>query len=166
MSCPTATPTKRDVKGKGKALAAPVPSPPKETSTATPTKRDVKGKGKAVAAPVPSSPEDKPKAPQAKNKPRASPTPKPAPPLVLRTVVMHGAPTKYKPGQMRTWIEEDNETPILGIRWLLKEPRRAGKAASSLVIYLRDGINNCVDNNLGLRMGRKIFRTTPYNWQR
>ncbi|KAF8421793.1 hypothetical protein EV426DRAFT_711592 [Tirmania nivea] len=26
-----------------------------------------------------------------------------------RTLVMHGAPTKYKPGTMRTWIEEDNK---------------------------------------------------------
>ena len=64
---------------------------------------------------------------------------------------------------MRRWLEEDNKgTQILGIRWLLQEPRRVGKVASSLVIYLRDAI----DINFGLRMGRKILRATQYDWQR
>lgn len=57
---------------------------------------------------------------------------------------------------MRRWLEEDNKgTQILGICWLLQEPRRAGKAASSLVVYLKDTI----DTNRELRMGRKILRT-------
>ena len=51
---------------------------------------------------------------------------------------------------------------ILGIRWLLQETRRTGKAASSLVIYLKEGINI----NKGVRMGRRIFRTTQYDWER
>ncbi|RPB20323.1 hypothetical protein L211DRAFT_527780 [Terfezia boudieri ATCC MYA-4762] len=43
---------------------------------------------------------------------------------------------------MRRWIEEDNNnTQIKGIRWLLLEGRRVGKAASSLVIYLAEEID-------------------------
>ena len=64
---------------------------------------------------------------------------------------------------MRRWIEEDNKSvPILGIHWLLKQCRRAGKVASSLVIYLGDEI----DINQGVRMERRIFRTTHYGWGR
>ena len=64
---------------------------------------------------------------------------------------------------MRRWIEEDNKgITVLGIRWLLQEPRRAGKAASSLVIYMKEGINI----NKGFRMGRRIFRTSQYDWER
>ena len=74
-----------------------------------------------------------------------------------RAVVLHGAPTKYKAGQMRRWIEEDNKgrAQILGIRWLVGENRRTGKLASSLVIYMK----NKIDLNERLRMGR-FFRTT------
>ncbi|RPB18387.1 hypothetical protein L211DRAFT_843674, partial [Terfezia boudieri ATCC MYA-4762] len=57
-----------------------------------------------------------------------------------QAVVLHAAPTKYKPSLMRKWIEEDNKNAqIKGIRWLLLEGRRVGKAASSLVIYLLSG---------------------------
>ena len=83
------------------------------------------------------------------------------PPPQARTLVMHAAPLMFKPGTMRRWIEEDNKgTKILGICWLLKEDRR-GKAASSLVIYLKDKIEVGV-----LRMGRRLFRTTHYDWNR
>ena len=77
---------------------------------------------------------------------------------------MHGVPTKYTPGQIRQWIEEDNKGNVLimGIRWLLKECRRGEKLASSLVIHSKDEI----DINQGLRMGRKVFRTTRYEWER
>ena len=60
-----------------------------------------------------------------------------APATPTRAVVLHGVPTKYKPGQMRRWIQEDNPTgapKIIGIRWLLQDYRRVGKLASSLVI--------------------------------
>ena len=86
-------------------------------------------------------------------------------PTPTRAVVIHGAPTKYKPGQMRRWIQEDNPTDapkIIGIRWLLQEHRRVGKLASSLVVYL----DRSVIVNKGLRMGRRIFRTTNYDWDR
>jgi len=77
--------------------------------------------------------------------------------------VLHTTPTKYKPGEMRRWVEEDNRgIQILGIRWLIQEHRRAGKLASSLVIYMKEKINL----NHGLRMGRRIFRTTEYDWKR
>ena len=64
---------------------------------------------------------------------------------------------------MRRWIEEDNkDTVVLGIRWLLQEPSRAGKEASSLVVYLKEAINT----NKRICMGRKVFRTTAYDWER
>ena len=62
---------------------------------------------------------------------------------------------------MRRWIEDNQGTQILGIRWLVKEDRRAGKLAHSLVIYLKDKVNI----NQGVRMRRKIFRTTTYHWE-
>ena len=91
-------------------------------------------------------------------------TPPPqGPPAQARTIVLHGASTKYKPGQRRRWVEEDNkDIAVLGIRWLLQEPRRAGKAASSLVIYLGKPINI----SKGVRMERRTFRTTQYDWER
>ena len=81
-----------------------------------------------------------------------------------RAVVLHAAPTKYKVGQMRRWIGEDNKgkAQVMGIRWLIQENRREGKQASSLVIYLKERI----DLNIGLRMGRKFFRITEYDCDR
>ncbi|RPB29182.1 hypothetical protein L211DRAFT_845181 [Terfezia boudieri ATCC MYA-4762] len=57
------------------------------------------------------------------------PFPKNPPPSIrARAVVSHAAPSKYKPGLMLRWIEEDNKgVRILGIRWLLQEDRRLGK---------------------------------------
>ncbi|KAF8442517.1 hypothetical protein BGX38DRAFT_1272322 [Terfezia claveryi] len=53
-------------------------------------------------------------------------------PTRARAVILHAATTKYKPGLMRRWIEEDNKgAQILGIRWLTQEERRIGKLASS-----------------------------------
>jgi len=80
-------------------------------------------------------------------------------------VVLHAPPTQYKPGEMRRSIEEDNKgigARTLGIRWLIQEHRRAGKLASWLVIYLKGGI----DLNRGLGMGRRVFRTIGYDWDR
>ena len=44
----------------------------------------------------------------------------------------------------------------------MNESRRAGKAASSLVVYLEAAINT----NKGIRIGRKVLRTTGYDWER
>jgi len=52
------------------------------------------------------------------------------------------------------------EFTIVGIRWLLREDRR-GQKASSLVVYMRDPVEI-----RDLRMGRKLFRTTMYDWDR
>ncbi|KAF8433847.1 hypothetical protein BGX38DRAFT_1275891 [Terfezia claveryi] len=87
---------------------------------------------------------------------------KTAPP---RSPRKHSRRPGAKPGQMRRWIEEDNKltgAQIVGIRWLTQEYRRAGKLASSLVIYMKEKIN--LDQ--GLRMGRRFFRTTVYDWSR
>ncbi|RPB20007.1 hypothetical protein L211DRAFT_578174 [Terfezia boudieri ATCC MYA-4762] len=118
----------------------PSPDPPK------PRTPQPKGKGKAITTQT-----------RATAPPRDSPLNQP------RAIVFHAAPMKYKPGLMRRWIEEDNEgARILGIRWLLQEGRRVGKLASSLVIYLAEGI----DTRRGLRMGRRVFRTSEYEWDR
>ena len=50
----------------------------------------------------------------------------------------------------------------MGIRWLVGETRRTAKFASFLVIYMK----NQIDLNKGLRIGRRIFRTTEYDWDR
>jgi len=66
---------------------------------------------------------------------------------------------------MRRWIEEDNKgtrAQILGIRWLTQEHRRVGKLAPSPVTYMKERIGL----NQGLCMGRKLFRTTEYDWDR
>jgi len=74
---------------------------------------------------------------------------------------MHAALLKYKPDTMRRSIEADNSgVKILGIRWLLREGRR-GQVASSLVIYMKD-----LMEEKKLRMGRRLFRTTCYDWDR
>jgi len=49
---------------------------------------------------------------------------------------------------------------ILGMRWFLKEDRR-GQVASSLVIYIKD-----LREVTELQMGRRMFRTTAYDWNR
>ncbi|KAF8435230.1 hypothetical protein BGX38DRAFT_1275130 [Terfezia claveryi] len=136
---------------------------PTYTEAATGQKQSVKpqkGKGKGKESAGASSPP-----PPAYRK--VTPPPNPSPNLRKTTqartqaVVLHAAPTKYKPGLMRRWIEDDNKNAqIKGIRWLLLEGRRVGKAASSLVIYLAEEIN--LKN--GLRMGKRLFRTTAYNW--
>jgi len=74
-------------------------------------------------------------------------------------------PTEYKPGQYRRWIENYKwrfGVQVSGIRWFTQEQRGIGKKASSLVIYLKEKI----DSNQGLRIGRKLFRTTEYEWNR
>ncbi|RPB28785.1 hypothetical protein L211DRAFT_237314 [Terfezia boudieri ATCC MYA-4762] len=123
----------------------PSPDPPK------PRAKEPKGKGKAIAGPKNTT------------QTRATPPPRNSPLNQPRAVVFPAAPMKYKPGLMRRWIEEDNEgARIIGIRWLLQEGRRVGKLASSLVIYLAEGI----DTTCGFRMGRRVFRTSEYEWDR
>jgi len=87
-----------------------------------------------------------------------------APTRQARSVVLHAVPTKYRPGQIRRWIEEDNHrgVEVQGIRWLTQEHRRIGKLAYSLVIHLKEKI----DLNHRLRIGRRHFRITEYDWNR
>jgi len=90
------------------------------------------------------------------------PTGPPSPPGPQFTVVIHAVPTKYRTGEVRRWLEEDNQhLHIAGTRCLLAENRRAGKTHSSMVLYLEDP--TIKDS---LRLGRKILRTTTYDWER
>ena len=138
-------------------------SPPPARRDIKPQPKDTKGKGKETGR-NPAPPAHPPQSPQpTKSKDRylvtganATPVSHHRRPTQLQAVVLHGAPTKYKPGQMRRWIEEDNQGSIkfLGTRWLLPEDRRTGKLASSLVIYLKDKI----DINRGIRMGLPVVQ--------
>ena len=104
-----------------------------------------------------------PAPPSATNPHRATPPPH-SPATQARVAVLHGALTKYKPGQMRRWVEEDSQgsIQILGIRWLVQEHRGAEELASLLVIYVKESINL----NSGVRMGRRLYCTTRYDWDR
>ena len=98
-----------------------------------------------------------------KGKENESPATHAAPTKQARTIVLHGALAKYKPGQIRRWIEDNQRgVHVQGIRWLTQEYRGAGKLASSLVVYLKERI----DLNHGVRIGRRIFRITEYDWNR
>ncbi|RPB29674.1 hypothetical protein L211DRAFT_33486 [Terfezia boudieri ATCC MYA-4762] len=77
------------------------------TNTTSPSPRqprkEDKGKAPAKATPPPTTP------PRTKQNP---------PSIRIQAVVLHAAPTKYKPGLMRRWIEGDKKTAqIQGIRW-------------------------------------------------
>ena len=77
-------------------------------------------------------------------------------------MVIHAVPTKYKLGEVRRWLEEDNRfLTIAGSRWLLTEERREGKTHSSVVLYLQDPTIAT-----SLRLGRKTLRTTTYDWKK
>ncbi|KAF8440577.1 hypothetical protein BGX38DRAFT_1273040 [Terfezia claveryi] len=134
-------------KGKGKASVA-AQSRPRNHPPDRPSPGPGKGKGKGPA-----------KATSPSNLPQKNPTPS----IRARAVVIHAAPTKYKLGLMRRWIEDDNEgIRILDIRWLLPEDRRVAKLASSLVIYMAKE----ADPTRGLRIGKRLFRTTAYDLKR
>ena len=92
---------------------------------------------------------------------KAPPSRPPPPTAKARAVIMHAAPLCYKPGTMRRWIEEDNKgVEVMGIRWLTRE-HWPGKVASSLVTYMKSAME------IGkLRMGRKLFHATIYDWDR
>ena len=64
--------------------------------------------------------------PLGKNSSLPSASPKPSM-TKAQAIVLHAASTKYKPGQMRRWIEEDNRgsVQILEIRWLVQESRKS-----------------------------------------
>ena len=45
-----------------------------------------------------------------------------------RAVVLRGAPTQYKVGKMRRWIEDDKgRAQIWGTRWLVREGIEQGR---------------------------------------
>ena len=136
-------------------------APPKERRASPKPTQGQSRKGKEGARQSPVPPKTPPRPPaRARSLPAPLATEKSLP--TTRAFVMHAAPLKYKPGTMRRWIEEDNKgLRILGIRWLLKEDRR-GQLASSLVIYMKDPVG-C---GTKLRMGRRLFRTTCYDWDR
>ena len=98
---------------KGKPSANQRPPPPQ------------KGKGKEP----PSPPKDKPQSPRPPRRHQQT----------TKATVVRALPTKYKVGELRRWLHEDNkDIAITGARWLLTDDRRTGKTHSSLVLYLAD----------------------------
>ena len=79
-----------------------------------------------------------------------------------QAVIMHGVSPRYRLGILRRWLEEGNDgIEIMGARWLLPREKRLGKTLSSLVVYTRS-----TENVVGLRMGKRLFSTTVYDWDR
>ena len=81
-----------------------------------------------------------PTRPAAKTQTNSSSTQKRAMPTqsspAARALVVHGVRLEEKLGRVRQELEADHFGRVLGIRWLLKEKRREGRTASSVVIYL------------------------------
>ena len=107
-----------------------------------------------------------PKGKKEESSPKGKRPPAPPPPAgkqpTTKAIVVRALPTKYKVGELRRWIKEDNKDLVItGARWLLAEDRRPGKTHSSLVLYLSDS-----PETPRLRMGRKSFHTTAYDWDR
>ncbi|KAF8418692.1 hypothetical protein EV426DRAFT_704491 [Tirmania nivea] len=177
----TGTMTSAETQTMSRQQQLPVPRlpPPQRREAPTPaTRKPVHPKTKTTQQLAPRqtplkkqpAPQQVPTNAQAPSKP-APPT-SPAHPTRAQTVVMHSAPTKYKPGQMRRWIEEDNRgVEVMGIRksWgsgshgdqVLLKQHGPGKVASSLVIY-----TTSAEDVSGLRMGSRLFRITKYDWNR
>ena len=79
-----------------------------------------------------------------------------------QAVVIHGISQRCALGILRKWLEEGNEgIEIMGARWLVPREKRLGKASSSLIVFTRS-----TENVVGLRLGRKWFPTTAYDWDR
>ncbi|KAF8435864.1 hypothetical protein BGX38DRAFT_1274851 [Terfezia claveryi] len=78
-----------------------------------------KGKGRAEEVPPPSRKQKPRQTSEGKGKEPAKAMPPPTTPpkkATTHAAILHGAPTKYKPGLMRRWIDEDNQkTQTLGI---------------------------------------------------
>ena len=164
ISTPTDAPPTPPPRTYAAAAVQATPPTQRQRHQAASPKHEQSGEGERGApqgARRPPAPPKAPLRPQGRARPPpAAPATKERPPTT-RALVMHAAPLKYKPGTMRSWLEEDNiGVRIVGIRWLLREDRR-GQVASSLVIYMRDLVEVTK-----LRMGRRLFRTTCYDWDR
>jgi len=80
----------------------------------------------------------------------------------VRTIVVRSLPTKFRVGELQRWLQEGNkDLAITGARWLLSDDRRLGEIYSSLNLYLADSTETP-----RLRMGKRSFRTTTYDWDR
>ncbi|KAF8455010.1 hypothetical protein BGX38DRAFT_1267618 [Terfezia claveryi] len=154
---PPPTPPVRTYAEAAIQASVPQPLPPVRTFA----KAAVQASAPQETKTPPASPPAAPPAASVPKAPPVVPTPTPPQPAVAvrtRAIVFHAAPTHRKPGEMARWLEEDNKgVKVAGVRWLLQEGRRLGKAASSLVIYLTTPVSPGK-----LRMGRKCFRTTSY----
>ncbi|KAF8442513.1 hypothetical protein BGX38DRAFT_1261327 [Terfezia claveryi] len=63
------------------------------------------------------------------------------PPMRVQAVVLHAAPTKYKPGLMRRWIEEDNKTAQIQGNSLAFKGGQKDREAGIITGHLHDGDN-------------------------
>ena len=54
---------------------------------------------------------------------------------MAKAIVVHGVPTDWRIGGLASFLEARTGR-VIGVRWLLGVARRAGKTASSVVVYL------------------------------
>ncbi|KAF8419080.1 hypothetical protein EV426DRAFT_712585 [Tirmania nivea] len=95
-----------------------------------------------------------------------SPPAPPAPPVGLEgtAVVVHGIPTyRLISNLLIKLVLLPEGTEITALRWLLPLAKRAGKKASSLVVYLN---TEQVPEDLEIRLGKNKMRITLYQHDR
>ena len=119
---------------------------------------------------------DPPGSPKSSKKPQSSqggtPTPKPTPATptsghLARAFVVHGVAC-HGPWQARIQeVERAFERKgggVIGVRWLLQQHRRRGKAFSSLVVFLKRAVGTAESMYMKMR-GRKHM-VEEYEWGR
>ena len=86
---------------------------------------------------------------------------------LVRGYVVHGVAIT---GPMLSKIREvertfwGNGAGVFGVKWLLNYDRRKGKAASSMVIFLKNAVPTAKEMYVGIR-GRK-YKVVKYQWVR
>ena len=53
---------------------------------------------------------------------------------------------------------------VIGVRWLLHYSRRRGKAASSLVVFLKRAVPTALE--MAVRMRGRKYKVVEYDWGR
>ena len=81
---------------------------------------------------------------------------------MAKAVIVHGVPTNWKITGVADCAGKIMGE-VIGVRWLLNERRREGKAFSSVVVYLRNevflGLEAC------MKMSEKRHSVVVYRWR-
>ena len=79
-----------------------------------------------------------------------------------KAVVVHGVPTNWRINGVPDCAERI-KGEIIGVRWLLNERRREGKAASSVVVYLQNEV--FLRPEACMKMSGKRHSVVVYRWR-